>query len=126
MPLKIFLFVFVAIAVWRTWARNRRGNLSAREATIWTVLWALVLTAVFNPHATDVVAQWFGVGRGADLLIFISVVTLFALVSWLLSRVEKIEREITTVVRETALRDVKEAGGRERAGVNGGRKISNF
>ena len=103
MPLKILVFIFAVAVILRTWARRSRGDLSSREATAWTVLWILVFAAVLNPHATDVVARWFGVGRGADLLIFISVVALFALVSWLLSRVEKIEREITTVVRETAL-----------------------
>lgn len=122
MPLKIFLSIFVVIVVVRTWARRRRGDLGGREAMAWTVLWVLVCAAVLNPHITDVVARWFGVGRGADLLIFISIVALFALVSWLLSRVEKIEREITSVVRETALRDVKQVGDREQGGVNGSKK----
>lgn len=104
MPLKIFLSIFVVVIVLRTWARRRRGDLSSREATAWTILWLLVFAAVLNPHATDVVARWFGVARGADLLIFLSIVALFALVAWLLARVGKIEREITTIVRETALR----------------------
>lgn len=109
MPLKILLTIFIVVVLLRTWARRQRGGLSSREATAWTVLWLLVLAAVLNPHATDVVARWFGVGRGADLLILFSIVALFALVSWLLSRVAKIERDITTIVRETALRNVGES-----------------
>ncbi|MDD5110195.1 MAG: DUF2304 domain-containing protein [Patescibacteria group bacterium] len=124
--LKWVTLVFVAWMLLRIFHRLRRHELGRGEAGGWVGLWLVVLAAAWFPHGTDVVAQWFGVGRGADLLIFISIVALFALVSWLLTRVEKIEREITIVVRETALRDVKEAGGRERGGVNGGRKISNF
>lgn len=105
MPLKIFLSIFLVVVVLRTWMNQRRGVITRREAGLWTVLWVLVFAAVLNPHATDVVARWFGVGRGADLLIFVSILALFALVSWLLSRVSKVERDITTVVRETALRD---------------------
>ena len=113
MPLKVLVTVFIAAVTWRTWLRWRRREMRGREAWLWTLLWALVLAASWRPQATDVVARWFGIGRGADLLIFLSVVALFALVSWLLSRVGKIEREITALVREMALRDSKEAGDSE-------------
>ncbi len=104
MPLKIVLAIFIALITWRTWARRRRGEMTSREATLWTLLWFGLLSASLNPHATDVLARWFGVGRGADLLIFVSIVALLALVWWLIARVQKIERDITTVVRELALR----------------------
>ena len=103
-PIKAIIAVFILVVVLRTWRRRRRGDLSGREAVIWTVFWLIVLAAVLWPHATDVAARWAGIGRGADLLIFVSVIALFALVSWLLARVEKLERSLTRVVRDGALR----------------------
>lgn len=103
-PIKVIVTVFVLVVLGRTWQRRRRGELSPREAFAWSVLWALVLLASLWPHATDVAARWVGIGRGADLLIFVSVVALFALVSWLLARVERLERSLTQVVRASALR----------------------
>ena len=115
MPLKIFLTLFIATVVRRTWAQRRRGEMTGREAALWTALWLLVLAAMLNPHATDVVARWFGIGRGADLLIFLSIVALFSLVSWLLSRVERIGRQMTEIVRREALREIDGAGSRTQA-----------
>lgn len=103
-PIKVIVAVFVLAVLGRTWQRRRRGELSPREAMAWGGLWLLVLLASLWPHATDVAARWVGIGRGADLLIFASVVALFALVSWLLARVERLERSLTQVVREEALR----------------------
>lgn len=104
MLLKILTTGFVVFIVMRMWQRRARRELSSREVAGWTVLWVLVLLASLWPHATDVAAGWVGIGRGADLLTFISVVALFALVSWLLARVERLERSLTQVVREGALR----------------------
>lgn len=104
MLLKIVITVFVILMVRRTWQRRTRRELNSREAAGWTGLWVLVLLASLWPQATDVLAQLAGISRGADLLIFISVVALFTLVSWLLVRVEKLERSLTQVVREEALR----------------------
>lgn len=104
MPLKILITLFVILVVWRTWRRCARKELSGREAVGWTGLWTLVLLASLWPKATDVLAQLVGISRGADLLVFISVMALFTLVSWLLVRVEKLERSLTQVVREEALR----------------------
>lgn len=105
MLLKIVITVFVILMVRRTWQRRTRRELNSREAAGWTGLWVLVLLASLWPQATDVLAQFAGISRGADLLIFISVVALFTLVSWLLVRVEKLERSLTQVVREEALRN---------------------
>lgn len=125
MPLKILLALFIAFITWRTWVRRRLGEMTAREAALWTLLWLGVLAASLNPHATDVLARWFGVGRGADLLIFISVVALFSLVWWLLSRVQKVERDITAVVRNMALREAEGVRSRGQGAGDSGTKIPN-
>ncbi len=103
MPLKIIIIVFIIAIVGRTWARRRHGDLTGREAGAWTLVWLLVLAASLNPRFTDHLARWVGIGRGADLLIFIAIVGLLTIVFWLLVRVEKLEHDITTIVRHQAL-----------------------
>ncbi|MDO8559539.1 MAG: DUF2304 domain-containing protein [bacterium] len=102
--LKIITTLVVGWLLVKVWRRQYRHELGGGEAVLWSVLWVGVLSAAWFPHATDVVARWVGVGRGADLLIFTSIVALFVLVSWLLARVERVEREITEIVRHEALR----------------------
>jgi len=101
---KIITTVFVGFVLLKLYRRARYRELGWRETVGWLLLWLLVLAAAWWPHATDVVASWIGVGRGADLLIFLSILALFMLASWLLSRMAKIEREITVMVRHEALR----------------------
>ena len=102
--LKVITALVVAWLLAKVWRRQHRHELGGGEAVLWSVLWVAVLSAAWFPHVTDVVARSVGVGRGADLLIFASIVALFVLVSWLLARVERVEREITEIVRHEALR----------------------
>lgn len=102
--LKLLTAVFIGWMVSRLVVRVKRRQLTVGEFTLWAGFWLLVLAAALWPHATDVVAWWFGIGRGADLLIFLSIVALFTLAWWLLSRMAKIERDITEIVRQEALR----------------------
>lgn len=104
--LKWATLIFVGWMVLRLIKRAHRRELGGGEVITWAMFWLVLLLAAWFPHATDVAAQWFGVGRGADLLIFLSIIALFAFVSSLISRVRKVEHDITTVVRETALRNV--------------------
>jgi hypothetical protein len=59
------------------------------------------------PQTTDVVAQFFGVGRGADAVIYIALIGLFFLVFRMYVHIEAVEGEITQLVRKLALEDVK-------------------
>ena len=59
--------------------------------------------AVLVPQQTDVIAQLVGVSRGADLLVYLSILVLFFLAFKILVRLEKIEKDITKIVRHVAL-----------------------
>jgi len=71
--------------------------------SIWAVFWLLVGTAALAPKKTDIVAQWLGVERGADLLVYLSIMALFFLVFKIIVKLEKMDRDITKVVRKNAL-----------------------
>lgn len=105
MFIKIIIIIFVFVVIGKTVRRFQHGDISSRELTIWTVLWLLVGLVVIVPKKTDVVAQWLGVGRGVDLLVYISIIVLFFLVFKIIVKLEKIDRDITKVVRRIALED---------------------
>lgn len=103
MFLKLFIILFVFFAVTRVFSRYKRQEISSREVIVWTVFWILVLAATLWPNTTDIVARYFGVGRGADFLIFLSIVALFFMVFRIIVKIEKIEKNITAVVRKSAI-----------------------
>lgn len=60
---------------------------------------------ILFPDLTTVIARWFGIGRGADLILYLFVVfTLFSLANQS-ARQRKLEREITELVRNVAYLD---------------------
>lgn len=103
MIIQIALFIFILYVCSRIIIRYRSSDVTGRELTLWLVFWFLVALAVVFPHKTDRLAQFVGVERGADLLVYISIIALFFIGFKIIVRLEKIDRAITTVVRRTAL-----------------------
>lgn len=107
MLIKIFIIVFAFFAISRALKRFRKEELTKREVMLWTIFWVLVVAATLWPNTTDIFAKLFGVGRGADLLIYISLIALFFIVFKLVVKMEKIEKDITKIVRKMAIDEKK-------------------
>ena len=103
MIIKIFIILFILFVLSRIILRFKQGDITSRELVIWLVFWCLVAVVVITPKQTDVIAQFLGVGRGADLLFYLSILVLFFIVFKIIVKLEKIDRDITKVVCEIAL-----------------------
>ncbi len=101
--IQIFIVAFVLFAVSRTVARFRDGSLSLAWLVFWCVLWTAAGVAALLPRTTEWFARLIGVGRGVDAVIYASIIFLFYLVFRIFLRLEKIEHDITLVVRKGAL-----------------------
>lgn len=104
MTIQILLLVFVLLVLARVVWRYLHHDIRGRELAIWGGFWLAVGAAVAVPRTTDIVAQWVGVERGADLLVYVSVLTLFYVVFRIMVRLERLERTTTTLTRTAALR----------------------
>lgn len=58
---------------------------------------------VWVPEATNRVAEYFGVGRGADLILYSWVVITLALIVFLYLRLARLSRKLTLLARSMAL-----------------------
>ncbi|MFA5076210.1 MAG: DUF2304 domain-containing protein [Patescibacteria group bacterium] len=103
MLIKLFLIVFILFVVYRVISRFYRREITVKELITWLVFWLLVGVAVVLPQTTDLLAAQVGVSRGADLLVYISVLALFYLVFRILVRLERLEHQITKITRHVAL-----------------------
>jgi small membrane protein len=80
----------------------RRNRLPFHIVTVFGLL-ALGAIAVISPDFTDRIAAMVGVGRGADLVTYLSIVgVLFVLVHYYAKFVE-LQRNLTQVTRELAI-----------------------
>lgn len=102
----LVLALVTALAV--TWKRAKQAVISWREALGWSILWILAAVVILLPQTTTTVANFFGVGRGVDLVLYASVVTLLFLVFKIFLTLDRLERRLTDVVRKDALKELPE------------------
>lgn len=108
MLIKYILIVTIVLIIWRVTTQFRRGGLHVREYLLWLVLWFGGIFVILRPETATLAANLLGVGRGADFIVYISVIALFYLVHRILTRQERMEKEITQVIREFAVKNAKD------------------
>ncbi|OGG89683.1 hypothetical protein A3C68_01975 [Candidatus Kuenenbacteria bacterium RIFCSPHIGHO2_02_FULL_42_29] len=104
MLIQILSSIFVLFALWRVIAKFRRQELKPSEFIIWFVFWLAVGVAFITPETLTRLANILGIGRGADLVLYLAVVVVFYLMFRIFARLEKMERDITKVVRGETLK----------------------
>lgn len=113
MILQIIVVLFVVFAWSRVLLRLRDRKISNWEFAFWSLLWAAVLVVLFMPGITEPIARLLNIGRGIDVIVYLSIVLLFYLMFRIYVKIEGVEQEITKVVRETALKKGKNSEGRK-------------
>lgn len=102
-----FLFtLFILFAISRAILRFKEGKISFLALLGWVFLWLWVGIIIWIPGVTTHIAKILGIGRGADLIIYGSIVTLFYLIFRIYVKLEDIERQITQLARKIALQKV--------------------
>ena len=91
-----------------TISKYRKKEITNKEFIFWLFFWILVSAAVIYPKITDKIAKIVGVGRGVDLLVYVSVFILFFIVFKIFVRLEKMEMNITKIIRKIALDEKEE------------------
>lgn len=107
MIIKFFILLFIFFVLSRTFIRFKTKDITIQEFIIWSIFWSAVAIATLVPQQTDTLARLVGVERGADLLVYISIIVLFFVVFKIVVKLEKIDRDITKIVRQQALNDHK-------------------
>lgn len=103
MLFQIGVVCFAVLVILRTYGQYKKEVVSRYWLVAFSALWILVAIATLVPRATDTVAQWAGVERGADMLVYAAVLVLLYAVYRLLVRTQRMHEEITELVRQIAL-----------------------
>lgn len=107
----LFQFIFIAfsfIVIWFVIQKKNTGVLSMRAAAFWVLLWFAADAAVLFPELTTRIANRFGIGRGSDFVLYISIAIMFFLLLRLHLKIEMMQRDVTTVVRREAFQEMPE------------------
>lgn len=115
--IQVLIAAFVLFAIWRTVGRFREAELRWPWFIVWLLMWVVLGIGALLPQTTEWFARIIGVGRGVDAALYASVIFLFYLEFRLYLRQERLEHEISVLVRQIGLEDFRqrEAASQERA-----------
>jgi len=103
--IQFFLILFFLFALSRVILRFRKEELTIKELFFWVFFWVLAGFVAIWPDSTFIISNFVGISRGADLVVYISLAVLFFLVFKISVRLEKINKNITKIIREKTLKD---------------------
>jgi len=105
MVIQLVLSLFLLFALSRVLLQVRASKISVGAFLFWSSLFIFALLGVFEPELTSYV-KYLGIGRGSDVVLYVSIALLFYLIFRLSISLEDTRREITELVRKIALGDV--------------------
>lgn len=108
LAIQVIIVALAAIALGGAIRRFIRREISLRRMLAWAALWIAATVVVLVPRTSERLALVLGVGRGVDVVIYLSIALLFYLQYRLFARLDRIERDITKIVREQALNNHRE------------------
>jgi len=105
MLIQILISLFALFSLSRLLIKLRQPGSKLSTTLLWFIFWLAVGIIVWIPSFTTTVANFLGIGRGADLVLYFGLIIVFYLIFKIYTRLEKIEKNITTLTREIALKD---------------------
>ena len=106
--IQVVVVLFALYAAGRAVGRYRKGTIALSELALWLGFWVAMGVLVLKPQATQRLAYWLGVGRGADAIFYLGLVGLSYAFFRLYLRMRHLEQEITLLVRKLALQTATE------------------
>jgi small membrane protein len=105
--LQIITVFFAVFALSRAYLRFKEKKLSSPAFFFWFGLWMVGTIVVIVPDMATRVANLFGIGRGADVVIYSSIAILFYMVFRVYIKIEDTQKQITDLARAIALEKYK-------------------
>ena len=102
---QIVTLPLIALIILATVIQIGRRRLALRFGFAWIVLWAAAAVSIADPDLLVRAAHFLGIGRGADLVLYLSVIFSFSAFFITYLRFRRVDEQLTTIVRQIAIRD---------------------
>ena len=84
-----------------------RRRMAPRIGFAWLLLWIGAAVSIADPDLLVRAAHFLGIGRGADLVLYLSVIFSFAAFFITYMRFRRVDEQLTKIVRHIAIRDAE-------------------
>ncbi len=104
---QIVMLPLLALMVLATAIQIGRRRLASRSGVAWLALWIAAAVAIADPDLVVRVANFLGIGRGADLVLYLSILFMFVAFFVTYLRFRRVDEQLTKLVRHMAIRDAE-------------------
>ena len=105
LPVQIIFGIFLLFALTRVLLRLKDGTLTFNSFLFWLIVFILAIVGVIKPELTTIVADWLGINRGSDVVVYASIMLMFYLIFRTNILLENLRHDLTQLVRSLALKD---------------------
>ncbi|MEK7618860.1 MAG: DUF2304 domain-containing protein [Patescibacteria group bacterium] len=103
MVIQIILTVCSFLVIVRAVKSFRKGAIRFPMFVFWSLFWLTLVFFLWQPGLADRIAWFLQVGRGADAVFYLALVLIFGLIFKIMVRLESLDSQLTTIVRELAI-----------------------
>jgi hypothetical protein len=101
---QLIALIIILFFLSRLFIQKRKKQIGANEFAFWLVFWLLAAGAIIFLKRIDALVAELGFsGTGIEVLFYAGVIILFYLIFRLRLRLERMERDITKIVRNLAI-----------------------
>jgi len=105
---QILALIIIAFFVSRLIWQRRKDEISNREFIFWLFFWFVAGGAILSLKWIDTLVAKLGFsGKGIEVLLYLGVALAFYLIFKMRIKLEKMDRNLTQIVREIAIREKK-------------------
>jgi hypothetical protein len=95
----------LAMMIVATAVQMARHRLTSRTGAAWLLLWLAAAISIAFPEILVEAARLLGIGRGADLVLYLSILFSFAAFFITYIRFRRVDEQLTKIVRHLAIRE---------------------
>lgn len=104
---QIIILILVAYIILKAARRLMKKELSVWLFIFWVSLWGGAAILTVFPRVMEQLALWLGIGRGVDLVIYLSLLLIFYLLFKINLRQQALEKKLVALVRQNAIDNAK-------------------
>jgi small membrane protein len=102
-PAQSLLLAFVLAALAKVLHSYKQRRMAPLDFLFWGLVWIGTASMIIFPDTTSLLAHLLGIGRGVDLIVYLSLLISFYLIFRLYVALARLEQAITALVRAIAL-----------------------
>ena len=101
---QIIALIIILYFIFRLIIQKKKNHISRNEFVFWLIFWLLSATAIVGLKWIDALVAQIGFsGSGIEVLFYLAVIIIFYLIFRIRLKIEKIESNITKIIRNQAI-----------------------